>query len=111
MIIEHRTYLLQPGKVSAYMSLYMNSGMSIQLDYLLQPLGYYITEIGPLNQIIHLWGYAGLDERQYCRERLKADPRWAGYVAKIMPLIQHQESRILTPAPFYTPQPATYRVT
>lgn len=109
MIIEHRTYLLQPGKVPTYMGLYMNSGMSIQLQYLLRPMGYYITEIGPLNQIIHLWGYADLNERQECRERLKADPRWADYVAKIMPLIQHQESRILTPAPFFTPKLVNYR--
>ena len=54
MIVEHRTYQLKPGKVTAYFECYQQTGMAIQLDYLLQPLGYYCTEIGPLNQIIHL---------------------------------------------------------
>ncbi|MVV51788.1 NIPSNAP family protein [Pseudomonas sp. PB120] len=110
MIIEHRTYLLHPGKVPAYFNLYMHSGLPIQLEYLRQPMGYYTTEIGPLNQIVHLWGYDDLNDRQHSRNRLKADPRWAEYVAHLMPLIQHQDSKILTPAPFFTPQTATYRL-
>lgn len=110
MLIEHRTYLLHPGKVPAYFNLYRGCGLPIQLEYLRQPLGYYTTEIGPLNQIIHLWGYSDLNERQQARSRLKADPRWSAYVAQLMPLIQHQESKILTPAPFYTPQAVSYRM-
>lgn len=108
MIVEHRTYQLKPGKVNAYFECYQQTGMAIQLDYLVQPLGYYCTEIGPLNQIIHLWGYTDLNERQRCRNLLKQDPRWAGYVAMIMPLIEHQESRILTPAGFFSPMAVAY---
>ncbi|MCU1760911.1 NIPSNAP family protein [Pseudomonas sp. 14P_8.1_Bac3] len=110
MIIEHRTYRLHPGKVQAYFDLYMDTGLPIQLEYLRQPLGYYTTELGPLNQIIHLWGYNDLNERHHCRNLLKADPRWTEYVRQIMPLIQHQESKILMPAPFFAPQAATYRL-
>jgi hypothetical protein len=109
MIVEHRTYTLHPGKISTYLSLYMDEGMPIQLEYLNQPLGYYMSELGTLNQIIHLWGYDDLNDRTHRRGLLKNDPRWMPYVEKILPLFQHQESKILTPAPFFEPSPVSYR--
>ncbi|WP_321857288.1 NIPSNAP family protein [Paraburkholderia tropica] len=109
MIVEHRTYMLHPGKVPTYLSLYEDEGMPIQLGYLVQPLGYYVSELGTLNQIIHLWGYEDLNDRMCQRNRLKSDPRWMPYVNKILPLIQQQESKILTPASFYTPSAVSYQ--
>ena len=103
MIVEHRTYKLKPGKVTPYFECYPKTGLAIPLDYLLQPVSYTCTEIGPLNQIIHLWGYTDLNERQRCRNLLKQDPRCTEYLAMIMPLIEPQESRILTPAGFFSP--------
>lgn len=108
MIIEHRSYTLHPGKVAAYMRHYQNEGMAIQLKYLPCPLGYYTSELGTLNQIIHIWGYESLDQRMRLRERLKGDPNWPVYVSKILPLIINQESKILLPAPFFEPAPVTY---
>jgi hypothetical protein len=110
MIIEHRTYTLYPGKMQAYFSLYTSEGLSVQLEYLPHPIGYYSTELGTLNQIIHMWAYETLDDRARRRALLKNDARWIAYVHKILPLIQHQESTILAPASFYTPTTATYVV-
>lgn len=108
MLIEHRTYTLHPGKVPLYFSHYLAEGMAIQLEYLHQPLGYYLSELGTLNQIIHLWGYEDLNDRAHRRALLKRDPRWMPYVDKILPLIQHQESKILAPASFFTPVAAVF---
>lgn len=108
MIVEHRTYTLHPGKTQAYLDYYQASGLAIQLRYLPAPLGYYTSELGALNQVIHLWGYRDLNERHACRQQLKQDPHWARYVARIMPLIQLQESKILNPAPFFTPVASHY---
>ena len=33
---------------------------------------------------------------------MAADPAWAGYLEQAAPLIQHQENKILSAAPFYT---------
>jgi hypothetical protein len=110
MIIEHRTYTLHPGKTQTYFSLYTSEGLSVQLEYLPHPIGYYTTELGTLNQIIHMWAYETLDDRARRRALLKRDARWSAYVHKILPLIQHQESKILAPASFYTPTTATYAV-
>lgn len=109
MIIEHRTYTLHPGKIPSYFAFYISEGMAIQLEYLHHPIGYYTTELGPLNQIIHMWGYEDLNDRARRRNLLKQDPRWMPYVEKILPLIQHQESKILNPAAFFTPGVATFR--
>ncbi|CAG9271646.1 NIPSNAP family protein [Paraburkholderia unamae] len=108
MIIEHRTYTLHPGNTGKYFSLYTQQGMSIQLEYLPRPIGYYSTELGTLNQVIHMWAYDDLNDRAQRRALMKQDPRWTAYVAQILPLIQHQESKILVPASFFTPPIATF---
>ena len=57
MIVEQRTYTLHPGKVPEYLRLYQAEGMAIQTRILGRMVGYFTTEIGPLNQIVHMWGY------------------------------------------------------
>lgn len=103
MIIEHRTYTLYPGKAKRYLELCQFEGLPIQLKYLPRPLGYFVSELGALNQIVHMWGYASLDERQSLRAEMRRDEAWLAYVDKILPLIQTQESKILIPAAFCKP--------
>ena len=66
-------------------------------------VGYYSTEIGPLNTIVHMWAYEDFADRTKRRAQLAADPRWKAYVSKPAPLIHRQENRILNPAPFFEP--------
>jgi hypothetical protein len=99
MIVEMRTYTLKPGVTPQYFKMYEEEGMAIQRPVLGRLLGYYFTEIGPLNQIIHMWAYDNLQDRADRRAKLGADPKWQAYVKKIVELIETQESRILHPAP------------
>lgn len=100
MIVEQRTYTLHAGKVPAYLALYAAEGMAIQKPILGRMVGYYATEFGPLNQVIHMWAYESLAERGERRAKLMADPAWQAYVAKVQPLVLTQENKLLTPAPF-----------
>jgi hypothetical protein len=100
MIVEMRTYTLQVGKVPEYLRLYESEGMAIQTRILPRMVGYYTTEIGPLNQVIHMWGYDNFEERMKKRAEMGADPGWQAYVAKIRPLIVTQETKILLPTSF-----------
>lgn len=100
MIVEERIYTLHPGKAPEYLRLYEEEGLEIQTRILPRMLGYFSTEIGTLNQIVHLWGYESLAERDERRRELMADPGWQAYVAKIRPLVVSQENKILVPAPF-----------
>lgn len=103
MIVEQRTYTTHPGKWRDYLALYQAEGLPVQLRILGRMVGYYTTESGPLNQIVHMWAYSDLNERAERRARLAADPQWQAYVAKMLPLLQSQEAKFLTPTPFFTP--------
>jgi hypothetical protein len=58
--------------------------------------GYWSTEIGQLNQVMHLWSYSDLNERARLRAELAKNARWTGeYVALIRPFLARQEVRLL----------------
>lgn len=103
MLVEQRTYTTYPGKWREYLALYEREGFALQQRILGRMVGYYHTEIGALNQIVHLWAYENLVEREQRRGALAAEPQWQAYVAKMLPLLISQESKILTPARFFTP--------
>ena len=103
MIVEQRTYTLHPGNHLKYLELYEAEGLPVQLPILGHLIGYYFTDIGPLNQIIHMWGYESLDERAVRRKQLFENPDWLSYVAKVRPMIASQKSKVLVPAAFFTP--------
>ncbi len=100
MIVEQRTYRYKPGTIPQFLALYEAKGLAVQTRILGNLIGYFVTEIGPLNQTVHLWGYQSLEDRAARRTRLMADPDWRAFLAEATPLIETQESRILTPAPF-----------
>ena len=104
MIVEERTYTTRPGKWREYLRLYEAEGLAIQQRILGRMVGYYRTDTGELNQIVHLWAYEDMNERTERRERLMQDANFVAYVDKMMPLLQSQSSRILIPAPFFKPQ-------
>ena len=48
---------MKPGTVHVYYKDYDPRGLKIQTRILGNLIGYFHTEIGELNQIVHLWGY------------------------------------------------------
>ncbi|WP_330555154.1 NIPSNAP family protein [Burkholderia multivorans] len=103
MIVEQRIYTTHPGKWRDYLALYDAEGREIQQRILGRMVGYYHTEVGELNQIVHMWAYRDLNERTERRSALLADADFRRYVAKMLPLLIKQESKLLTPAPFFKP--------
>ena len=103
MIVEQRTYTLYPGKHIKYLELYESEGLPIQLPILGHLVGYYFTDIGPLNQIVHMWGYTSLNERSLRRKKLFENKSWLTYIEKVRPMISSQKSKLLIPAPFFEP--------
>ena len=100
MIIEMRTYLVQPAKVPEYLRIYEAEGLAVQTRILGNLIGYFYSEIGPLNQIVHMWGYEDFAERSRRRAELSKNADWLACVGKMMPLIITQENKILLGAPF-----------
>src|SRR2546425_475847 len=95
-----RTYRLKTGSVPAYLKLVEEEGIAVQASYLGQLVGYFTSEIGELNQIVHIWAFSSLDDREARRAALLADPRWQVFLPKIQALIETMENKILKPAAF-----------
>jgi hypothetical protein len=101
MVIDERTYTLTAGSVPEYLRHYEEEGLPIQLPILGNLIGYFSTEFGTLNQVVHLWGYADLADRAERRRRLAADDRWQTFLkAHVYPVVVTMENRLLLPTPF-----------
>ncbi len=100
MIYEMRTYRMKVGSVPAYLKLVEDEGIAVQKSHLGQLVGYFSSEIGALNEIVHIWAFADLNDRAERRARLAADPRWQTFLPKIQALIETMENKILLPARF-----------
>jgi hypothetical protein len=97
MVVDYRAYTLKPGTVPVFMDLFESWGLPIQ-NRILGPqafLGLYRTEIGNINEVIHLWAYEDAGERGAKRALLYADPEFMAYVAKARDLIVSQDVRLL----------------
>ncbi len=100
MIVEQRTYQIRPGKLHEFLKVYEEEGLAIQHTALGNLLGYFSTEIGELNCVVQLWGFASFEERQSRRAALSGDPKWREFAGKTVALVEKQANILLTPAPF-----------
>lgn len=100
MYVDERIYTLKNGKVGEFLKLYEAEGKNVQIRILGNMIGYFHTDIGPLNQIVHMWGYESLDDRQRRRAELQASEEWQAYARQMRPLVQSVENKILIPEPW-----------
>jgi NIPSNAP protein len=94
MIYEIRTYTLKPGNVPEYEKRFAD-GIEVRSKYS-RLYGFWHTEIGPLNQVVHIWAYDSLQQRAEARAAAARDPsgKWP---PKAPELVLTQESDILVP--------------
>lgn len=96
MIYELRTYTLRPGTAPLVAKNAGTIGRDIRGDDYGKLEGYWMTEIGPLNQVMHMWSYADLNERAEKRAALSQNARWTGeYIPNIREHLVRQDIRIL----------------
>ncbi len=100
MFIDERIYTLKNGNVKTFLALYAAEGKDVQIRILGNMIGYFYTDIGPLNQVVHLWGYDSMDDRYRRRAQLQESPEWQADAKQMRPLVRHIENKILIPADF-----------
>lgn len=100
MIVEERNYTLAPGRLGAFLQLFEAEGLALQRAHLGELVGYFTTETGTLNQVMHLWSFRDLDDRERRRAALWSDPAWVEYADKVLPWITAMETRLLRPTAF-----------
>jgi hypothetical protein len=94
-IIDMRIYTIRPRGMPEYLKLFEEMALPIQLRHIGAPIGYYTSEIGALNQVVHLWGFDSLADMEARRAARNADPEWATYLAASAHLMLAQEDRII----------------
>jgi hypothetical protein len=101
MIVDHRTYTLRPGTLPEYLANYEKQGLKVQIKHLGRLAGYWFTEIGPLNQIVHVWAYESLAERDERRAKMQADPAWQAWIKVSSTYFVSMENKVMKEAPFF----------
>ncbi len=100
MIFEMRTYTIKIGQLNNYINHFETIGMPIISKYATL-VGYWHTEIGELNQVIHIWSYNDLNERSQKRDELYKDAEWlAEFIPEAMKMLEKQETKILSASKF-----------
>ena len=100
MLYEMRTYRLKTGAVPQYLKLVGEEGIEIQKQHLGNLAGCFFSEIGRINEIVHIWAYTDLNDREARRAALAADARWQAFLPKLQALIEEMDNKILKAAPF-----------
>ncbi len=99
MFYEMRTYTLKPGAVADFEAVFEKRQPFRERHSKLG--GFWHTEFGTLNQVIHVWPYESVEQRSQVRDAMAKDED-----LRALPLsefISEQESEFLTPAPFMRP--------
>jgi hypothetical protein len=115
MIYELRTYTVKQGMLAEVVKNASTVSREIRGDNHGKLEGYWSTDIGPLNQVMHLWSYSDLNERARLRAELAKNERWnKEYGPLIRPHLIRQEIRLLNPvvgpvAPARTPNVYEFR--
>jgi hypothetical protein len=102
MIIDLRTYTMVPGRLGAWLKLYEAEGMPIHIRHLGKPIGVFTTDVGTVNQVVFLWGFESLGDRERRRDALEADSDWVSCRKKSAETgnVQHQECKIIKSTKF-----------
>jgi len=91
---EMRSYVMQPGG-AADMSKRWLENLPGRLK--LSPLiGVFTSDVGPLNQWVHIWAYKSLNHRDEVRKKAQAEGIWPPPGPSPITL---QENKIMLPAP------------
>ncbi len=94
-LVDHRIYTVRLRKMNEFLEVFDRLAMPILLRTLGNPIGMYVSHVGPLNQFVHLWAYRDLaDYEQRCKAR-DTHPDFPAYMAASEHLITAQETRLI----------------
>jgi hypothetical protein len=102
MYYELRTYTLDPLKMADWLALYQSHALAVQSEHLGKLVGFFTSEFGEVNQVVHVWAYTSLDDRMQRRAAMAADPRWAEFSQRNRELgaVLRLQSRLMRPTGF-----------
>lgn len=94
-LVDLRTYTIRLRKMNAFIEVFDRLAMPVQIKYLGLPLGMYISAVGELNQLVHLWAFNDMGEFERCHAARDKDPDWPAYLAASADLIVAQKTQLI----------------
>lgn len=101
-VLDIRTYTIRPRGVPEFVRLFEELLLPAAIKHYGKPVAFYVSEIGPLNQVIHIWEFESLAHLERCRAAEAADPAFAQYLVATDGMIVAQENRIVRRVNFKT---------
>ena len=93
MIYDYRMYTLKPGATPEYRAGVKELSLPIRQRHGVTLAGWYWSEIGALNQVVHIWGYNDAKHMQEAQDAFHADPEWTGkYIPRAVGLVETQKT-------------------
>ena len=98
-LVDHRIYTIRLRRMDEFIEVFGRLALPILRETLGHPVGFWVSQVGPLNQFVHLWAYEDLaDYERRCRAR-DSHPGFAEYLAASEHLIVAQETRLIRAVP------------
>ena len=94
-IVDFRSYFIHYDLMQTFLDTTEQFALPVQLRHIGAPLGYFLTTVGNLQQITHLWGYDSMGDMEIRREARTADPEWKKYLDSSNGIYDRQETQIL----------------
>ena len=102
MIYDMRTYDIAMGKTPEYMEAVREIALPVRESYGIKLAGWYYTDIGALNKVVHIWAYRDFAHFEEAREAFRTDERWVNdYVPRVKGIVLRQENQIMRASDFF----------
>ena len=97
-----RTYDIAMGKTPEYMAAVREVALPVRESYGVKLAGWYYTDIGALNKVVHIWAYRDFAHFEEAREAFRSDERWLNdYVPRVKGIVLRQENQIMRASEFF----------
>jgi hypothetical protein len=94
-VYELRWYRAHPGKAAEWLG-HFKAIIPVREKFS-KNVGLWQTEMGQLNEVVHLWAYRDLNHRGEVRGNALKDPEWQKFLAVSAPLLVEMRSVVLNP--------------
>ncbi len=96
-IYDFRFYTLRPGARDAFMA-EMRAVLPVRKRHS-SNVGVWTPLAGNPDQVLHIWAYRDLADRNRARAAAWAEPAWQRYLQAVFPLLVRMQTALLVPAP------------
>ena len=97
-----RTYDIAMGRITEYMDAVREVALPVRERYGVRLAGWYYTDVGIQNRVVHIWAYRDYTHFEEAREAFRSDERWVNeYLPRVRGIILRQENQMMRAPDFF----------